>query len=66
MTRDEVSGWVHWAEARGLVRLKDGREGRLEYFSQGGGKHKVQIFGRHIRVDNDALDCAVGQLEVSA
>lgn len=61
---DTSTAWVGWAMGRGLVRLADGREGRLIYYAQGGGKHKVLIAGRYERVPYDSLVAAIGALEV--
>jgi hypothetical protein len=66
MDAEAVTAWVKWAEARGVVRLTDGRTGRLLYFSQRGGQHKVLIAARHERVANDAIGCAVVPVAVAS
>lgn len=63
MTDDEVEAWVGWAQMRGLVLLADGRVGRLFWFKQGGGRHKVFVQGAHITVPNDALVKAIDEAQ---
>lgn len=62
----DVSAWVVWAQSGGRVRLVDGRIGRLMYFAQGGGRHKVFVCGHHERVANDWIECAIGDLDVAS
>lgn len=52
--------WRQWATARGLVRLSDGREARLAFWSPW--RCKLVIDGRYAGVPTDMVVATIGDI----